>query len=107
MEELETLVKMVAGLPTLTIWILAGYLAYRLAVIGSIYGVIRLAINRYFDYRTRPVEYKLGATFISPEVARVVENQIVRLQNIGGYIHASDADKLRRAIDLIIKKELE
>ena len=41
MEELKLLIEAIAGLPTITLWVLVGYLVYKLAVVGSIYGVIR------------------------------------------------------------------
>ena len=35
MDELKTLIEAVAGLPTLTLWVLVGYLVYKLAIVGS------------------------------------------------------------------------
>ena len=49
-EALREIVGMVKDLPEFALWILFGYLFYKLFVIGSIYGVIRLGINKYFNY---------------------------------------------------------
>lgn len=109
MEELQTLVTMVAGLPTITVWILAGYLLYRLVVVGSIYGVIRLAINRYFEYKVKPVvvQHKVSNYAINEDVLHELQVQIGRLVNGSAYIHTSDVGKLRWALDLIEKGEVK
>ena len=49
MEELKILVGLIADLPALGVWVLAGYLIYKISVIGSIYGVIRLLIVKAHD----------------------------------------------------------
>lgn len=109
MEELQMLVTMVAGLPTLTVWVLAGYLAYKLAVIGSIYGVIRLAINRYYDYKAKPVvtTHKLAGRAIDDDTLAALQIQVGRVGGNGGYFHMSDVSKLRRALDMIDKGEVK
>lgn len=106
MEELKLLVEMVAGLPTMTVWVLAGYLAYKLAIVGSIYGVIRLAINRLYDYKARPTEaiHKVSGKAINEDVLYDLQVQIARL-GTGAYIHSSDVFKLRKALDLVEKEE--
>ena len=50
MEELKLLIEMVANLPALAVWVLVGYLLYKVAIVGSIYGVIRLAIAKLHDW---------------------------------------------------------
>lgn len=50
MEELKLIIETVANLPTLTVWVLCGYLLYKIIVIGSIYGVVRLAISKLHDW---------------------------------------------------------
>lgn len=111
MDELETLVKMVAALPTLTVWVLVGYLVYKVAIIGSIYGVIRLAIERLYGYLTRaphplpplpvppPVPLTFGGIVINKDVADALVHQVMRLPSTGGYIHAHDVTNLARLID--------
>ena len=44
-EELKTIVDMIAHLPTPAVWVLAGLLLYKLAIIRSIYGFLRFAIE--------------------------------------------------------------
>lgn len=112
MEELQMLVTMVAGLPTLTIWVLAGYLLYRLVIVGSIYGVIRLAIERYHSYKTTPppakvVEHKVAGCCINEDVLQALQVQVIRLATAGGYIHSSSVTKLRDAINLIEQGEVK
>lgn len=49
MEELKILVGMVKDLPAMALWIIAGFFAYKVFIVGSIYGVIKLGINRVYD----------------------------------------------------------
>lgn len=100
MDELKLLIEMVAGMPTMALWVLIGYLVYKLAVIGSIYGLIRFAIDRLHSWLThaKQVEYRLGAKTINEDVAQALSGQIARVGS-SGYIHASDVEKLRKAID--------
>lgn len=108
MEELKLLVEMVAGLPTMTVWVLAGYLAYKLAIVGSIYGVIRLAINKLYEYKARPREmiHKVSSKTINEDVLYELQGQVARI-GTSVYIHSSDVNKLRKAIDLIEKGEIK
>ena len=62
MDELKLLIDAVAGLPTLTLWILIGYLIYKLAVIGSIYGVIRYGIEKFVQWKTTPKNELINKT---------------------------------------------
>lgn len=104
MEELRLIVQTVANLPTLTIWVLCGYLVYKLAVIGSVYGLIRYAIEKFVEWRTKPVKYKIGAAVINEDVAAMLSVQINRLCSTS-YIHSRDVIKLRDALDYIEQQE--
>jgi hypothetical protein len=100
MEDLKAIITLIKDLPALTVWVLAGYLVYRLAVVGSIYGVIRLAITRLFDWLQHPktVEATLEGLTIS---SRTTEDLIVQLRRLrtSTYIHDSGVEKLRKALD--------
>ena len=41
-------------LPDLAIWILIGIIFYKVVIIGSIFGIAKLAINRLHDYFVKP-----------------------------------------------------
>lgn len=100
MEELKLLVEMVANLPTLTVWVLVGYLVYKLAVVGSTFGVIRLVIVKAHDWAVKPRQAKLGAFTISEEVHQRLVQQIIRIQRGSStFFHSSDLERLREAID--------
>jgi len=103
MEELKLLIEAVAGLPTITLWVLVGYLVYKLAVIGSIYGLIRFAIAKFVEWRTLPKAYTIAGKPISEDVAKELDLQINRFAGSYSYIHSSDIDKLKKAIDIVIK----
>lgn len=52
MEELKMLVEAVAGLPTLAVWVLLGYLVFKMSIVASVYVTIRFCIGRVCDYLT-------------------------------------------------------
>jgi hypothetical protein len=104
MEELKLLIDMVADLPAMAVWVLVGFLAYKLVVVGSIYGVIRLCIVKFHDWATKPrvVSFKVGAKAIDEATAEALNAQIARL-NGGHYLHMTDVQKLREALDVKLK----
>jgi hypothetical protein len=53
-EELKELVNVVNSLPQLALWVAIGFWAYKVIIVGSIYGVIRLAINKGYAAWTQP-----------------------------------------------------
>ena len=104
MDELKLLIDMVANLPTLAVWVLVGYLVYKVAVVGSIYGVIRMLIIKAHDAMSKPrqVECTIGTISIDSVTAAGLRAQIMRLSSTGNYIHSSDVEKLRKAIDAML-----
>ena len=107
MEELKLLIEAVAGLPTITLWVLVGYLIYKLAVIGSVYGVIRYAIEKFVEWRTAPPpeqvirkEYTMRHVAINDNVCDLLERQVLRLrkQNLS-YLHDDDVMQLQKILD--------
>jgi len=111
MEELQLIIQMVTGLPTLTIWVLLGYLVYKLAIVGSTYGVIRYALDTLIKWKTAPLTYTYvledEMKLISKDIGPRIMDQLKRIQdNSWGYFYGSDVDKLKKAIDMVIKKEV-
>lgn len=118
MDELKLLIEMVAHLPAMALWVLVGFFVYKVAIIGSVYGVIRFVAGRLFDWlqakKTRKVEYKeirpmLEGMCIKAETERLIA-QLHRLRGKGlsiasEYIHSSSVDWLREAIDDKIEKD--
>jgi hypothetical protein len=104
MEELKLLIEAVAGLPTITLWVLIGYLIYKLAIIGSMYGVMRFAIQKFVEWKTNPKTFKIGGKAINETVAFELEVQVSRLVSTS-YIHSSDVLKLKQALDIVLKSK--
>ena len=100
MDELKMLIEMVANLPSLAVWVLVGYLVYKISVIGSIYGVIRLLIVKGHDVMvTRKTVIQPGELgCINENVRNMLIIQIERIKD-SHYIHATDVHKLAQAID--------
>jgi hypothetical protein len=105
MEDLKLLIEMVSGLPSLAIWVLAAYLAYKIAVVGSIYAVIRLLIIKLHDWLTKPVALKIGTRPIDESTAEALNAQIARVFS-GSYCHMSEVQTLREALDAKLKGEI-
>lgn len=102
MEELKLLISMVNDLPALATWVLVGYLIYKISVIGSIYGVIRLLIVKTHDaIVSRKSAFRPGdLPCINDKVAEQLISQINRIKTTA-YIHGSDVAELAKAIDKI------
>lgn len=49
MEELKLLIEMVSDLPAMAIWVLVGFFVYKVVIVGSVYGVIKLGITKIHD----------------------------------------------------------
>jgi len=114
MEELRMLIEMVAKLPTMAIWVLLGIFAYKVAIVGSIYGLARFAIAKLHDYLTRKkveppkvqevlIDGKLNGFTITGCVAELC-NQVQRARGKGqriqsNYIHEDGVRWLQQAID--------
>jgi hypothetical protein len=110
MEELKLLIEAVAGLPTITLWVLVGYLIYKLAVIGSVYGVIRFGIEKFVQWKTTPKQILEDKTHVVKNLSITTDgtfdNLISQLSRLRGkglsissqYIHGASVDWLREAI---------
>lgn len=116
MEELKMLVEMASKLPQMALWVLIGFWAYKVVVVGSIYGVIRFGIDRLHSWLTKPkhelVEAKvvMGRILINNDVFDRLLGQVERLpsrQKGHGYVHNSDMDWLRDAISEKLERDGE
>jgi hypothetical protein len=113
MDEFKLLIEMVANLPTLAVWVLVGYLVYKVVVIGSIYGLARFAIDKLHNWLTDPKRKTIDFNIlIEGEVIsgsrEALMAQMRRIKRATGvYIHSSDIDWLRYAIDDRIAKDAE
>lgn len=114
MEELKILIGMVEKLPTLALWVIAFFFAYKVIVVGSVYGVIRFVVGKAAEaYRLRKENVELRATIDGMCITcdgshLMLMSQLDRLrgihlndprQSITSYIHAADVRWLQMAID--------
>lgn len=118
MDELKLLVDMVGHLPQMALWVLLGYLLYKLAVMGSIYGVVRYVTKELFAWlslrKAAPVEYKEVRPMLdSICIKAALEPFIAQLHRLRGkgvniesdYIHSQSVQWLREAIDAKIAED--
>ena len=111
MEELKILVEMVAELPDMALWVIGFFFAYKLFILGSMYGVARLAIVKLHDWLTRERVVKtriaLGRHLISSVSVERVDAIIESIKiSTGTYIHNSDLDRLEKAIAIMKEQNL-
>jgi hypothetical protein len=105
MDELKTLLSLVKDLPNAALVVLGGYLAYRLAVIGSIYATIRFlaerALEAYKVKKNAPVCTSLtDIRVVNNQVAVDLKTQLERLVKAShGYLHSSDVQLLAKLLD--------
>lgn len=117
MEELKALVEMVAKLPQLALWVCIGFWAYKVIVIGSIYGTLKFVVTKLHDYLVRrKVEVKtveMRATIDGMCISGEADRLIAQLRRVAGrrtgikseYFHGCSVDWLREAIDAKIEAE--
>ena len=109
MEELQLLVGMVSELPSMALWVIAFFFVYKVVIVGSIWGVIKLAIVKAHAWATTP-KHKLEIVDIVAKMNEITVDspyklitQIERLKGIKSfsntYIRADDVKWLEEAID--------
>lgn len=115
MEELKLLIEMVASLPTMAMWVLVGFFAYKVIVIGSIYGLVRFAIDKLHSWLTKPkIEYKEVRPMLDGMCIRTSTDVLIaQLRRLAGrgtginteYINEQSVEWLREAIDAKIEAD--
>lgn len=114
MEEVLTAVmNALAASPQLALWALVVVYAYKVAILGSVYGVIRFLAERLHSAYTTPKHtlqvVDLEAKLRSMTIQSCHEDLIAQIERLKGmsthqaafasYIHSSDVHWLRAAID--------
>ncbi|QDH70878.1 hypothetical protein [Marilutibacter alkalisoli] len=113
MEELKLLIGLVKDLPAMAIWVLVLFFAYKVCIIGSIYGVIRFCVDRLHNWLVTPkhelikvdVEGHLRGVCITTDGSHeALYAQLDRIRGKGTridskYIHGCSVEWLRKAID--------
>lgn len=115
MEELQTLITMIEKLPALALWVLIGFWAYKVLIVGSIYGLIRFIVAKAHDVlvmrRTKVIDVRPMLDEVS--ITNALEPLIVEIKRLRGarangstlYIHKSGVEFLRDALDAQFVKE--
>lgn len=112
MEEIiKSVMEALAASPQLALWALVVVYAYKVVVVGSVYGVIRFIFDRWHSAYTTP-KHKLEVIDIEAKLRSMTiqschEDLIAQLERLRGiksgtggmYIHYTDVQWLRAAID--------
>lgn len=105
-QEVQDLIKVISHLPDYVLWVLAGLLFYKIFIIGNIYAVLRLAINKLYDYLiNRNKEVKHEVTFKGLSLDEGVDGILLSLlskvrtdsNKYSNYLRSSDILELTRA----------
>lgn len=112
MEELRMLLETVGKLPQMALWVAIGFWAYKVVVVGSIYGVIRFVVAKVHSWATTPrheivqLRPMLAGICMQGVSADELIEQVKRARrSTGNYMHSSDLQWLRQAIDDRITKD--
>lgn len=72
MEELKELIELIAKLPEMAIYVVVAFWCYKVIVVGSIYGCIKLAIVKFSDWLQKDkviiTKYDIGGLFINEHI---------------------------------------
>ena len=105
MEELKLLVESIAGLPDLAIWVVAMYFGFKLAVVGSIYGVVRFVTQRLHDILVsrkttiKEIKMNLGGWCITSDSTPESMKRLLNKIKSTSYIHESDVKWALNALE--------
>lgn len=98
MEELKLLVESIAGLPDLAIWVVAMYFFFKLAIVGSIFGVTRLFINKLYDiFKIKYAPKEIIEKVVTRDVVNVYDI------NFGRFIMEEASEDTYREVDRLLK----
>jgi hypothetical protein len=122
--ELRELLQLIEKLPSMVMWVLGGFLLYKLVITGSIWATVRLLINKTHNYFTmkkveaqeesKITKIQIGDLFITSDASAsrfVSLLHSLRDTNGGGYassyVHLSDIRWLEGAVYDKREKERE
>lgn len=111
MEELKILVEMVAGLPSLALWVVAFFFIYKVSVIGSIYGVIRFVTQRLYDWSVSGKRKEIHFEDIANDICVTTDDTRLKLIKLlksiakdnghysGVFIHSGTVEWMEKAVN--------
>lgn len=102
-DEIKLLLDQVKNVPDVALWILGGFLFYKLvtylSLTGSIVYVIKMLCKTSIDYQIKPRKAKFRGVLINDDAEHELEDLFTEMRHRGNmsYIHHSDVKELRRA----------
>ena len=103
MNQLQILIDMIADLPEFALWIVAAFFIYKVIIIGSIYGVVKLAITKLYAWASRDKvvnrKAEVNGMCMGEEILDQILTQLRRLTGKhSAYLHAEQIHWLAEAI---------
>ena len=92
----DLLLKILEESPDIAIWVLVIIYGYKVAIAGTVYGVIRFAIKTICETVKRPRELKLGDKCLGESTANNLEAFLDSVTSTS-YLHNSDVEELKQA----------
>lgn len=111
MEEIKELVEIIAKLPQFALWVLVAFWCYKVICVGTLYGVIRLAIVKTHNWLVTPerkivqIEDRLKEICVTSADSLLVQITRIRRRPEQMYIRAEDVQWLSIAIDEKLAKD--
>lgn len=102
MEELKVLIEMIGDLPQLAIWVLIFFFIYKVIIVGSVFGVLKLFIEKLHDVLTgiqkkgENIDGFIDGVAIAGCYGQL-KAEILRIRSTS-YIHSTDVEWLHDAI---------
>ncbi len=108
MEELKSLIEILKDMPEMVIWLVAFYFFFKVVVVGSVYGVLKLLITKAHDaiiakktiineQNIYLQDHVISHTGRAPEMLLELIHRMK--QTTGTYIHESDIQRVMEVLD--------
>jgi len=94
MEELQDVIKAIAGLPQIALWVIILFWAYKTFIIGSVYAVIRFSVSKAVEWGKlreanklerdklpviKPVYYDTASFMLDEQAWEQVKSELFRI----------------------------
>ena len=106
----ELIIKILEESPQIAIWVLVIIYGYKVAIVGSIFAIIRHVTNTVYktiiDYKEKPKQVTFKGILINYAAESRLTELLCMMKNKSDYVHASDIDKVIKLINEDREKNL-
>lgn len=99
-DELKLLLDQMKNVPDVALWILGGFLLYKLvtylSMTGAVVYIVRLLCGTFLGHANKPKNLSLHSLVINEDVEIEIRDLLREIRSTG-YVHSSDVKELRKA----------